>query len=201
MFLQKKGIQIKIAENEQELTDLYQFRYRIYIQELSRDQKHADHKKRLLKEPLDVLGINLIAKNEDQIIGSARVNLSKLETLGNYVELYDIKKVDQHLGHTAIVTKFMVSQEYRRSVLSLLLANECFQIGKRNHVKYTFIDCYPKLINYFKKLGFRSYRDNIHHPEYGDVIPLVLYNEDIDHLKRVNSPFLKLHNKLLITKL
>ena len=41
---------IRLAQTQQELDDLYRFRYRIYVEEMGRLQHDADHKQKMIKE-------------------------------------------------------------------------------------------------------------------------------------------------------
>jgi CRP-like cAMP-binding protein len=56
--------------------------------------------------------------------------------------------------------------------------------------RFMFLDCHPKLLPLYSRLGFRLYRPGFKHPKYTYVIPMVLTSGDLEHLERVNSPLL-----------
>lgn len=70
-------IAIRLAETEAELTALYTFRYRIYVEEMARPQKYADHDARTIRDPLDDTAYNLVAWQDDAIAGCVRVNFAR----------------------------------------------------------------------------------------------------------------------------
>jgi hypothetical protein len=60
--------------------------------------------------------------------------------------------------------------------------------ARRHGLIADFMDCNPHLEEQFARFGYRSYRSRIEHPEYGDVLPMVLVCPDLEHLVRVKSP-------------
>ena len=81
MFAEK--VQIKQAISESEKDDIFKFRYRIYIEEMSRKQKYADHAAKTIKEPLDDDAYLLAAYDSDGLlIGTCRTNHFSNLTLG-----------------------------------------------------------------------------------------------------------------------
>ena len=194
MSVVQPSLKIRIARNESELEKIYRFRYQVYIKELNRKQEHVNHDQAIIKESLDLYGVNIIAERGSEIIGAARVNFSTDPYLERYIDFYKVANFDRQLNRSAVVTKFMVAKSRRGRALSLLLAKACYQVGLDHDVHFTFIDCYPHLIQYFKKLGFKEYQDNLIHPEFGLVTPMVLVNQDLAYLKEINSPFYKISN-------
>jgi len=55
-----------------------------------------------------------------------------------------------------------------------------------------FGDCEPHLLNLYLGLGMRTYsKTNVNSAEAGYLIPLVRVIEDVEHLRRLNSPLLE----------
>ena len=69
--------EIRLAATDVELEALYAFRYRIYVEEMGRPQKYADHDMRRIRDPLDETGRNLVAWDNSEIVGCVRVNFAR----------------------------------------------------------------------------------------------------------------------------
>ncbi len=190
---------IHVANTEVELAEIYKFRYDIYVESLNRDQKFADHLLRMIKEPLDKTAINVGAWVGNKLVGVVRLNLRKDGSFMYYDKLYSIDLFNDLIDNSSIVTKLMVSKNYRKTPLSLMLSLKCYEIGHENNIEVNFIDCNPHLLKYFLMLGYRYYSANITHPEFGSVTPLVLINQDAEYLKKINSPFYSICNRGVVS--
>lgn len=170
---------------------VYRFRYRVYVEEMGRPQKYADHAWKRIEEPLDGHAHVLAAFNGDHLVGTVRYNLGSEGGFDYYEELYGLRSFGPFFpDHVSITTKLMVAPECRRSTLALRLASECYRGGAERGSMFDVIDCNPPLRPFFAKLGYRQISSNFEHPEYGHVIPMVLALYDDEHLAAVRSPFL-----------
>jgi CRP-like cAMP-binding protein len=68
---------------------------------------------------------------------------------------------------------------------------KAYQEGWRRGTKFNFCFCRPRLIELYERLGFIRYKDNILESSQGYMVPMILLNEDAEHLKAVRSPFHK----------
>lgn len=193
MFVTNPGVEIREAIKADELERVYRFRYKLYVEEMNRFQQYADHDKKQICEPLDISGHVLGAYGDsDQLIGTVRLNVGADEHFGIYSELYKLRKfVPFFPKHISITTKLMVVASYRRSRLACQLAVAIYRVGLELGTCFDFIDCNPPLVKFFKHLGYRQTGELIRHPEYGNVVPLVLAMHDLEHLERVGSPFVE----------
>lgn len=191
MFVTKPNIEVREAVTAEERELVYRFRYKLYVEEMKRLQQYADHDKKEICEPLDRSGHVLAAYGDgDQLIGTVRLNVGADEHFGIYTDLYQLRKfIPFFPRHVSITTKLMVVASYRRSRLACQLAVACYRRALESGVCFDFIDCNPPLVKFFKHLGYRQTGELIRHPEYGDVVPLVLALHDLEHLLRVGSPF------------
>src|SRR4051794_24808022 len=87
-----KDITIRLAESREDLEKLYRFRYAIYVEEMKRPQRYADHQRKRIQEPLDSLAANFIALKDDEIVGCIRWNGGQDAYFGEYVDLYDMRR-------------------------------------------------------------------------------------------------------------
>jgi len=186
-------IRILEASNHEELEAIFEFRYRIYVEEMRRPQKDADHKRRCIRDALDDTAINLAAWNDERIVGVARVNLARHGGLGMYEEFYEMNGVAaDHPSRTSIITRLMLAPEFRQKGLAVQMFCVCFGIGLRQGVRWNFVDCNSPLVPLFLRFGFLEHLPTAMHPEYGRVHRLRLDLHDIENLHRVGSPFLDL---------
>jgi hypothetical protein len=172
---------------------VYRFRYDVYMREMGRTQVYADHEHERIEEPLDEHGIILAAFVGEEVVGTVRLNRARDGDLGWYPALYGMAEVagELHPEHTSISTKLMVAREHRRTALAGRLALSLYQVALEAGVLVDFINCNAALVGYFVRLGYRRYRETVEHPEYGEVVPMVLSLRDEAHLRSVGSPFLR----------
>ena len=187
---QLNQITIRRAESAEDFEELCRFRYRIYVEEMQRTQRYADHDRKRIEEPLDATAAHFLAFAGDEIIGCIRWNSGLDTDFGEYADLYAMHLAGPFFpNRCAISTKLMVIPSYRRSTVPLSLCVECYSFGVARGTAFDFMDCNPHLERMFAHYGYRSYRGRIQHPEYGDVLPMVLVVLDHDHLQAVASPF------------
>jgi hypothetical protein len=185
---------IRQAETNKDRERVFRFRYEIYVEEMQRPQIYADHAARTVAEPFDETGYLFLAEDEaGHIGGTLRTNFGRDTDFGSYRELYGMDCVGRWLPeYVSVSTKFMVAPQYRKSTLGVRLAAHVYQFGLERGILFDFIDCNPHLESVFFGLGWRRYRPRIQHPEYGDVLPLVLPVTDLAHLEAVGSPFARI---------
>ena len=182
---------IHIAQTEAELTGLYQLRYKVYVEELGRTQKYANHELKEIKEPLDDTAHNIVAVLDNKIVGTVRFHFAENSDNSYYEKVYKLKAFERYYPSSlSYVTKLIVLPEFRNTKLALKLAVACYELGvERTYLN--IIDCYAQMVPFFLQLGYRFYTENTFHPEYGEVTPMVLLSHDFEHLQKVNSPFNK----------
>lgn len=187
--------EIKIAETEEELYELYQFRYKVYVEEMQRPQKDANHDLKIITDELDVGAANLIAKHENKIVGAARINLA--DSISDfYMDFYEALLIkDSRINNISIVTRLMIDSEHRNTTLAPRIFIGCYEYGINRGTRFNYVDCNNHLIEFFESFGYRYYIGKKDHYEYGLVNPLILDLHDIDHLMKVKSPFVKSYQK------
>jgi ubiquinone/menaquinone biosynthesis C-methylase UbiE/CRP-like cAMP-binding protein/GNAT superfamily N-acetyltransferase len=186
---------VKLAETEAEKEIVYSLRYQIYIDELNRSQAYADHNKKWIKEPWDEYAFLLYAMDRDEVIGTVRLNLKKDGPM-EYEELYSLERFAPFYPNlVSMTTKLLVKESYRNSVAASLLVMTAYEMYRKWGLVFNFIDTRPHLVRLYQQLGFRFYKENINHPEFGNAIPLVIVLDDIEYLKEVRSPFIRIAKK------
>ncbi len=181
---------IRKAVTEQDYLDIYRFRYTVYVEEMKREQHYADHAEKIIREPLDENADLFGIWNNGDCVGTVRMNFSDRSDLGYYPDLYSMNMVgDYHPNHTCITTKLMIAKPYRKLGLVIALGKALYHHARSRGKEFDFIDANDYLLPYYNALGYRRYTDDITHPEYGKVTPLVLVGSDYDYLARIGSPW------------
>lgn len=182
---------IRVVTDPADLEKIYRFRYQVYVEEMHRFQKDADHVRRRITDALDIGGINIAAFEGDEVVGVVRANESRNSRLGPYERFFQLDRMapGQHPDHTSIVTRLMIAPHLRRSTLAVRLCIECYTLGLEEGIKWCFIDCNDHLVDFFQGMGFRPYIGKVVHEEYGEVTPMRLRLQDLKHLDAVRSPF------------
>jgi hypothetical protein len=182
---------IRLAESDEDREKLFRFRYEIYVEEMGRVQKHADHERRRIEEPFDAAGANFVAFAGDKVIGCVRWNSGLDTDFAEYVDLYAMQRAGRYFPDCCgTSTKFMVAATWRHSSLSLRLLLKGYAHARQHGMLCDFMDCNPHLEAMFSRFGYRAYRGRIQHPEYGNVLPMMLISADHEYLIRCGSPFL-----------
>jgi GNAT superfamily N-acetyltransferase len=185
-------LQIRQARTPAELQAVYRLRYEVYVEELGRVQRYADHETRQVVEPLDQTGRVFCAFDAERLVGTVRNNFARDSDLGEYESLYGMASVGaNHPRATSITTKLLVIKDYRSSSLGYRLASAAYADGLAAGIEHNFADVYPARVPFFEKLGYRVHLPEVVHPEYGPVIVMRLDLRDEAHLRAVDSPFLR----------
>lgn len=183
-------MEIRLVQTESEKDAVYRLRYKIYIREMGLNQFFADHARQRICEPLDEFGYIFAAFQGNQVVGTVRLNYSKLSDIGYYPSLFEMDSVGHfHPQHTSITTKLIVSPELRSTTLAVRLALAAYQTAVKDQIRYDFIECKPNLVNLFLRLGYKVHKGRIFHPERGECISMILDLENFEHLEKIGSPF------------
>ena len=180
---------IRLATTPEDRERIFRFRYRIYVEEMGRPQKYADHQRRTVEEPFDQTGHLLLAEVDGEVVGTLRANLGRDTDLGYYTWLFGLDSVGAAFPRdVSLTTKLMVVPALRSSTLAVRLALALYDLGRDHGIRHDFIDCNAHLEAFFTRLGYRRYRPHVEHPEYGRVLPLRLDVDDLAYLQSVGSP-------------
>ena len=184
------SVDIRVAENHADLEKIYRFRYEIYVEEMGRVQKYADHARRRIEDPLDQIAVNLAAFRNGEVAGVVRINFPRESDVGDYERFYHLSSVGKdHPAHTSINTRLMIAPEYRKGRLAVRLAIACYEYVVVRGIRWNFIDCNAHLISFFRGFGYVEHIAPAHHPEYGTVTRMRLDALNMEHLQAERSPF------------
>lgn len=185
-------LEIKHTLTQEETEAIYRLRYDVYIEEMGYEQKHACHKNKLLPDPMDISGDLFGAFEKETAIGTCLTNYTRTSDLTFYPTLYNMDKLAQdYKQYASISTKLIVHKNYRKGPVVFKLVVATYVKGLRDGIKYNFIDCEPNLVQFYSRLGYIVHLPEIHHPEFGPGVVMVLELENEAVLKKSKSPLLK----------
>jgi GNAT superfamily N-acetyltransferase len=183
------GTRIVIVDAPALREEVYRFRYDIYVREMRRTQRTADHADGRIVDPLDEGGTLLAALDAaGRVIGTLRGNMFHEPAAREYERLYELELSDRRRRITSLTTRLMIAPSYRGSGLALALARARFRSGVDSGTALDYIDCNDHLVPVFSRLGYRELR-RVAHPDYG-LVTVMMCPADPRYLAAIGSPLL-----------
>lgn len=187
-------MEIRIATTPEEMEQVYRLRYQCYIEELGWKYDQANGKTKELRDSLDMAATIYYATDGGRMVATYCLHFAGGFELP--AEWRHCFALDQFAAFPesslSFSSRLMVLPEYRGSTLVPRMLMKAYEEGWRHGTRFNFCFCRPRLIDLYERLGFVRYKDNILDPAQGYMAPMVLLNEDAEHLRAVRSPFLKI---------
>lgn len=169
-----RKVDVLLCQNPEMLTRAQRLRYEVYCEELGRNSPSADHGDKTIADALDEFAHCFIAMCGGEVIGTIRINFSDAGSLGLLETLYGMTQSPHHPDHNGICTKFIVKRAHRGGPTAMQLVSHATQFGIRHKKKECYIDCVPKLVHYYRAMGFKPSGETFLHPENGPSLPMRL---------------------------
>jgi hypothetical protein len=183
---------IGIAETEEERRAVYRLRYDVYVEEMGRYQTVADHDQRMLYEDVDKQSRISYASIDGEVVATARLTWGGDGAFPQrMIDQYGLAPFLDELPADAIAVgeRAMVRPHLRGTDLLFKIMISGRDWISERRIQLIFGDCEPHLLNLYLSLGQRTYsKKNINSPEAGYLIPIVTVVEDVDYLRKINSP-------------
>src|SRR5438132_4094562 len=181
-----------IATTEAEKEEIYRLRYEVYIEEMKGARRHteADVAERRFRDELDDHAVQFYVRQDAKILGCARLNLRR-DGPWECEDRFELEKfAPAYPTQIAIASRFALHPAVRGSVAMKELSYAVIDFSQKHEQRVCFLDCHPKLLPLYSRLGFRIYKPGFKHPKYTYVIPMVMVFGDLEYFERVNSPLL-----------
>jgi N-acyl-L-homoserine lactone synthetase len=182
---------VVIASTDAEKEEIYRLRYEVYIDEMDGGRRHTevDPSDRRMRDELDDHAVQFYIRQKGAVVGCVRLNLRR-NGPWECEDRFELEKfAPAYPSQVAMASRFAVHSGARGSSIMMQLACALVRHWSEQDHRYLFLDCHPKLLPLYSRLGFRLYRPGFKHPKYTYVIPMVLTSGDLEHLEHVNSPF------------
>ena len=149
-----KRFEIREAVDTAARNDVYRFRYRIYVEQMGRRQKYADHVRKLIVEPLDEAARIYAAYLDGIIVGTIRGNRFSDLATGYYRKIYRIDdRFPLSPDQMSLTTKLMFDPGLQRSLYPIrLIVHYARDFNSGRLCKIDFVDCSRWLLPFFLKL-------------------------------------------------
>lgn len=182
---------VRIASSEAERQDIYRLRYEIYIEEMGGGQRHseADVGARQFYDDWDAQAHHFYVSQDGGMVGCARLLFRRHGPFECEAQFELGRFVPAFPDQLSMSSRMAVHPGLRGSHLLKHLACAMFTFARDHAIRFDFIDCHPRLLPLYSRLGYRIYRPGFNHPKYTYVIPMVLVLDDCDYLERIRSPF------------
>lgn len=197
----QRNLIVGIATTAAEKKEIYAFRYRVYVEEMSRKLQSAENEEGVLYDEMDDWSYLVYVKAGSQIVGTARVNIGEIEkfppdlisqlALDRFQKFYEGKENRKF----ALSTKVVVAPNYRNSQVLYLVIAKAYELYCEHRVQFSFGGCNIYLLRLYEEVGLRRFGRSFVDPGYGLITPIVWLVDDIAHMKRLHSPFYRLARK------
>lgn len=180
--------------------EVFNFRYRIYVEELHRRQSYADHDARTIIDPMDATAHHGVAYKDGVIAAVIRLNFVRDGGVDPYYTFYEIDRLPADFqDKVSICTRNMVSKDHRKTPLAFRMLKLMYELALEKGSTSCYIDINAPLQPMFEKIGCKPLFEK-EHPDYGLVTIMRLDGLDLDHLTKVRSPFAPICRKFLERK-
>ena len=184
------GLRVTKVRTAEERDRLFEFRYRIYVEELRIPTSQADHATRRLMDPLDECSTSYVLLDQEQVAGELRVTwLADVPDSTEIIESFAMQPAIEAFGPEAIckTSRFILDPKWRQGTAIYLLMKtvyeECWEQGAR----LNYGDCSPHLLSFYEHLGFRRYMNAFEDPNYGFKFPILMI-ADLGFFRHARSP-------------
>ncbi|MBK8091502.1 MAG: GNAT family N-acetyltransferase [Verrucomicrobiaceae bacterium] len=186
-------MEIRIATSLEEKQAIYELRYACYVEELGWHYQHADTARHHLRDAADDHATLYYAECDGKVIATCRLHFGDIMIDEVTRERFGLHRFIDHCPPSAcaFIFRLVVAPEHRGSTVMIRLLTRCYEDGWRHGIRFSFCWCRPRLVEIYERLGFLRYKENISGTAQGYVTPMVMLNEDAEHLHRVRSPFLR----------
>lgn len=186
----RSGLSIRQVTNSCERESVFRLRYAVYVEELDREARHADHDNRRLEEPLDASGAVFGAFSDGVPVGTLRYNLAD-EYSSQFKADFDLEILGHYRDRSAVATRLMVTPQYRGGTLGTRICLHVFRQAYANGIRFTLLDCRPRLIPMFQNLGFRQFMPMQLRMGRYVACPMLICIADREYLAAIRSPLLR----------
>ena len=179
-------VEVFRAQSELDREELFRFRYAVYVKEMGRYRRTADHRGRRLVEPEDAHSVLYGARDEDgRVVGTSRLTLGADGFSPRQIEQYSLGPflAEAPARLMAVGERLMVTPHLRGWAVASKLRELAREDVEAGGVRLVFGVCEPHLLSMNLSAGGRTYAErNINSEEAGYLIPLVFLDGNTDGL-------------------
>ncbi|MEO8621227.1 MAG: cyclic nucleotide-binding domain-containing protein [bacterium] len=180
---------VGIVATDEEATQVFQLRYRVFVHELGRRGEGVDRARGELTGQLDASSRLWQARDGQALVGTITQTMIgpdfDLSLVPPELELNRFRSVAGLIGYSS---RFAIDPTHRSLWVLPSLARHTYAHGRRLGAKFDFMATNPGLVPLFERMGYVRYTaSSISSKAVGLLIPMVLPATDLAHLRRVRS--------------
>ena len=181
-----------VAKTPEEYEACFRLRYKVYVEEMGKEPPGADHVRGMITDELDAKAVLLYSSVNGEVVGTFRFVWGGDGIPDTYRNYFNLDAVS-HVPDNAISfnSRLMISAEWRQTQVLAGLLDLGYREGRARGIWLSFLHCAPALIALYEMLGFRRYAPGMIDTDVGLHIPMLLIADDLMHLQKVRSPYLK----------
>lgn len=184
---------IRIAETQRDRDRVYEFYYRIQVQEMGLDVPGADHDGKRLWDQGDDLAstLHFFAGTPENIVGAIRIRAWNPGEVPE--QLYRRYSMDRIPGAQQLrvgdFSRLLVDSRIRgRSLIRALAIRATHESLERYGQELMFAECRPWLLPTYQLLAMRTYGGRPFSTSWGLVVPILGISTDVEYARLVGSP-------------
>jgi hypothetical protein len=188
---------VYIATTPEEREAIWEFRYRVYVEEMGRKLGRDAEGRPWVHDPEDERPstYQLYTLDDDGVSSVMRVRFwAPGEVPAADFELFSMERFPgiEEIG-TGELGRLMVRPTARGALLMGALLNAAYEIGVGElDARIAFLNCAPSLVRLYRKLGARPYDGRLIPTPDGVEVPMILVLSDIETMTKVRSCVLPL---------
>ena len=184
---------VTLASSPEEKEAIYRLRYQIYVEELNKKIKTADHVNKTIIDPEDKLPQSKLYYTGplEQMTGTMRLTLWPKGTITDEIkDLYSLHLFPDIDTFDIMDTgRLVLTKNARGKLVFPAMTRVAYEFAcKDNDVYFIFCYCAPGLVKSYRRLGFRPYQASLISTYDGLRAPLVMITSDREYFRAVNSP-------------
>lgn len=194
------GQRIEVVETTDAslLEQAYRLRYMVSVEEMHKTVALADHARRQIRDELDDERSSVLCAVVDGVvIATLRLTWGCQNLPQSYHEQFSLHRFRNFpIEALSFTSRLVVHKDWRGTNALGLLFYRGYELARERGTRINFCHCTPALVRLYEQVGYRRYADALIDPDVGYHIPLLMLTEDVDHLRRVSSPLLRIARRL-----
>ncbi|HWR06727.1 cyclic nucleotide-binding domain-containing protein [Sporomusa sp.] len=192
------ALQVRIAEEPWEKSEIYKLRYQVYVQEMGKPLSSIFNKTKQIFDAMDDRSILLYVQAGSEIAATLRLTISSPDDYpSDIIEAFQFQKfrtISEGFAKSpyGLATKIAALAHYRSSPAFYLMLVESYRLLHDHKAPICFGGCNPSIVPLYERIGFRRFTKNFTDPGYGLLVPLVMVLEDQEHMRAAKSPIYRL---------
>jgi CRP-like cAMP-binding protein len=178
------------AKTADERSEVYRFRYSVYVEEMHKELACADHASKTISDEIDEYAAILFVRDGAHVVGTLRtLNAARYlpESYGRWFGIERFAGIER--SAISFTSRMMIAAPYRGGAVAGLLLQQVYGAARQDGVWINLIHCAPCLVSIYEKLGYRRISSRIVETDVGQHLTMAIV-DDVPHLESVGSPFL-----------